>query len=253
MTVPIHPGWGPDAARVLARACAHYGGADAWRAIRVVRLVPVEIRGIIPWMKGIGRTFPLPSAFEITPRDRRVRFLEYPERGLVGVYDDGALRIESGAGEILAEHHNHRDTFRGLAKHRRWSPADALYFFGYALAHYHALPFTLGDARLIRMRREGSRNAPVDVLDVEFPADLHTHCRRQRFHIDEVGRIVRHDYFAEVVGPPAYGAHFWNDQRMIDGFPIAFERHVVARIGSMVLPFVVALHAEFHAAEIHRD
>lgn len=249
----IHPSWTPDAAGILARACEHYGGADAWRAIRVIRLVPVEICGMIPWMKGIGRTFPLPSAFEISPRDRRARFLDYPERGCIGVYDDGDLRIERGAGEIIAEHHDHRRTFRGLVKHRRWSPVDALYFFGYALTHYHALPFTLGDARLVRVRRVGTRNAPLDVLDVEFPADLHTHCRRQRFHIDGAGRIVRHDYHAEVVGWPARGAHYWNDQRPVDGFPIAFERHVVARVGSMTLPFVVALHAEFRTAEVERE
>ncbi|MBS1911230.1 MAG: hypothetical protein JST22_04530 [Bacteroidetes bacterium] len=252
VNVPIGPGWTPRAAAALARACEHYGGADAWRAIRVIRLVPTEIHGMIPWMKGFGRTFSMPSAFEIFPRDRRARFLDYPEHGCAGAYDDGSVRLERATGELLGESRDHRRTFHGPAKHRRWMPADALYFFGYALTHYHALPFTLGDARLIGSRTEGARSAPLDVLEVEFPAGLHTHCRRQRFYIDEAGRIVRHDYHAEVVGWPARGAHYWNAQRVVNGFPIAFERHVVARVGSTTLPFFVALHAAFRAAEVER-
>ncbi|HVZ39680.1 MAG TPA: hypothetical protein VHI13_10420 [Candidatus Kapabacteria bacterium] len=249
----IHSSWTPRAAGVLARACEGYGGADAWRAIRVVRLVPTELRGMIPWMKGFGRTFSMPSAFEIFPRDRQARFLDYPERGCVGAYHDGAVRIERATGELLTESRDHRRTFHGLAKYRRWTPADALYFFGYALTHYHSLPFTLGDARLIESSVAGTRSAPLDVLNVEFPAELHTHCRRQRFYIDEAGSIVRHDYHAEVVGWPARGAHYWNRQHVVNGFPIALERHVVARVGSRTLPFIVALHAAFRAAEVEHE
>jgi hypothetical protein len=40
-----------------------------------------------------------------------------------------------------------------VAKYRRWSPIDALYFFGYALWHYHVLPFALAEAQFLRVLR----------------------------------------------------------------------------------------------------
>lgn len=35
-------------------------------------------------------------------------------------------------------------------------------------------------------------------LDVELPANLYTHSRRQRFYFDPGGALVRHDYHAEI-------------------------------------------------------
>ena len=47
------------------------------------------------------------------------------------------------SGRTIAESRAHRRTFRGLSKQRRWSPLDALYFFGYALARF--LQLGVGD------------------------------------------------------------------------------------------------------------
>jgi hypothetical protein len=123
-----------------------------------------------------------------------------------------------------------------------------MYFFGYALSHYHALPFTLCDARLLEMT-PASRSRPWDVLEVLLPADVPSHCRRQAFYFDAEGQLVRHDYHAEVVGVWARGAHFWKRQRRIDGLPISFERHVFARLGRQPCP-PTALRATFAAAEV---
>jgi hypothetical protein len=171
--------WPPAAADVLARACDHYGGRHAWRTLRRIRLVPGRLSGFLPWTKGAGRSFCLPSAFDIEPRERRTRFLNFPDDAHTGVFENGTVRIERrDTGEVRVEEAQHRRSFRGLGAYRRWSPIDALYFFGYAMSHYHALPFTLLEARFLGMRAAGLRRAPLDVLDVEFPADLPTHCRR---------------------------------------------------------------------------
>jgi hypothetical protein len=213
-------------------------------------LLPERLSGLLPWVKGGGRTFTLPSAFEILPHERSARFLGYPDADHVGVFEDGAVwleRCESNA--IVVKSENHRRSFAGLAAYRRWAPLDALYFFGYALTHYHSLPFSLFEARFIRTRESGSRSERLDILDVEFPADLPTHCRRQSFYFDSSGRLTRHDYHAEIVGFWASAAHFWRRQAPFNGLPVALERHVVARLGSTPLP-LTALHATFADVEV---
>jgi len=242
-------GWTPQSLAVLERACEHYGGFETWRALSRIRLVPDRLSGLVPWLKGNGRTFRLPSAFEIRPRSRWACFLNYPDKDHFGLFEDGTVRLERSDGNVVVKVDNHRQSFRAWSKNRRWTPLDALYFFGYALTHYHSLPFSLFDARLLRASHIGSRNGRLAVLDVELPADLPTHSRRQRFYFDATGRIERHDYHAEIVGFWARGAHFWRRQRPCNGFPVSLERHVVARLGSSPCP-LTALHATFIDAEV---
>lgn len=246
--VVLDSSWTPAAVEVFERACEHYGGFETWRALRRVRLIPEQLTGLVPFVKGMGRTFRLPAAFEIEPHERRALFFDYPDADHLGVFDNGTVRLQRCDGSAVAKDARHRDTFRGLAKNRRWGALDALYFFGYALTHYHALPFTLIEGRVVSASIGSGRDAP-SVLELELPADLPTHCRRQRFYFDQSGRLVRHDYVAEIVGYWARGAHFWNRQTVVHGFPIALERHVTARLGRTALP-VTALHATFLGAEV---
>ena len=60
------------------------------------------------------------------------------------VFSEGQVQLLDGP-TILEARARPRDSFAGLRKHRRWSPLDALYFFGYAVTHYHSLPFSLTD------------------------------------------------------------------------------------------------------------
>ena len=245
--------WSTHALGVLERACDHYGGLETWAALRLIRLFPNRLSGFVPWLKGNGQTFPVPSLFEIRPRQREARFLNYPNEQQLGVFQDGQVRLQRReGGEVIAESANHRQTFRGLARLRRWTPLDALYFFGYALTHYHSLPFSLFEARLIRASTVGTGSDREDVLDVELPPDLHTHNRRQRFYFDRKGRLVRHDYHSEIIGFWARGAHFWHRQQAFNGFPISLERKVLGRIGSTCYP-LTALHATFLDAEVELD
>jgi hypothetical protein len=250
MTISVErSSWTPHAAAVLRRACEYYGGFEAWRALRCIRLLPGRLCGLVPWLKGVGSTFPLPSAFEIFPHERLTRFVNYPDEEHTGIYANGTVRIERNRDKTaLVESKDHRLTFGGLASNRRWSPLDALYFFGYALAHYHSLPFSLFESRLVG---EGMVSAQ-DVLVVDLPPNLPTHSRRQRFYFDPSGQLTRHDYHAEIVGMWARGAHFWRRQTKINGFPIALERHVLARLGTLPLP-VTALCATFVDAEVEFD
>lgn len=238
-----HASWTGDASAVLARACERHGGWARWRALERVRLRVVVLRGGIPWLKGVGRTFPAPGVVEIAPHARRTVFLGWPDAAHDGVFADGVVAIRARAdGATAATTATPR---ADASRHSRWTPLDALYFFGYALWHYHTLPFGLADARLLDARRMGGR----DALRVELPAGVPAHCRRQTFWFDADGLLVRHDYHAEVVGAWARGAHLWRRHRDVDGVPIAMERHVVPLLGSRTLP-VPALHAELDDAAV---
>jgi hypothetical protein len=243
--------WTPAATEILARACDWFGGEAAWRRIAVVRLHANGLSGLLPLLKGNGRTFEFPRTIEVSPHERAVRFLEYPSSGLIGVYEDGAVRIERAAGgEVVECSPDHRHTFRGLAKNRLWTPLDALYFFGYALVHYQSLPFSLASAKLVGVRKARFRGADLDAVAVEFPPDAQIHSRRETFCFDGSGCLVRHDYVADVMGVWARGAHLWQNVLRVNGFPIAMERHVIPRYGPVTAPMVTALHASFHHAEI---
>ena len=180
-------------------------------------------------LKGYRHTFPAPREFEIRPHERTTIFHGYPDERHRGHFADGNVRIEHVDNrEVLIESKEHRRTFTGLAKYHRWSVLDALYFFGYALWHYHVLPFTLDEAHLLRVLKRRGKPQGIDVL---FPPDVPTHCQRQQFYFGADGRIVRHDYVAEVIGAWARGAHFWEHYERSNGLLIASRRRVVARVG----------------------
>jgi hypothetical protein len=244
---PFGPGeiaWTGQARALLERAIDRHGGWAAWRRMDGVALGPVSLTGMVPEVKGVGRTFPLPSRIQVWPHRGVAVMHDYPAPGRRGVFSDGQVQLLDGA-TMLEARARPRQSFAGLRKHRRWSPLDALYFFGYAVTHYHSLPFSLADARPLRLVRARSAGRQLAGVEVELPASLHTHCRRQAFFFDDQGLLRRHDYVADIVGWFARGAHRWEDFVDVGGIPVARRRHVVLRLGRIEVPAVVALHAEF--------
>ncbi|HVY36560.1 MAG TPA: hypothetical protein VHM31_01455 [Polyangia bacterium] len=219
------------AEEMIARATERYGGRARWERM-TLSVSPTQLRGLLPWMKGVGRTFRLPARAEIVPARAEATFFDYPTAGATGRFVAGRVALGDAP---LAEH---RETFRGLRKWRRWSPLDALYFFGYALTHYHAVPFILADAE------PRGWDARRRALTVRFAPTVHTHCPVQTFWFDESGLILRHDYVADIVGFWARGAHYWHGYTDLSGFPFATHRRVVARVGRIPTP-LLALEARF--------
>jgi hypothetical protein len=235
--------WTGAAKALLDRAVARHGGWAAWEALRCVKVTPRRLSGLLPFVKGAGRTFQFRTAIDVFPHEYRAVFNDYPAAGERGVFTAGAVQILDAGGAVRESSPDHRRSFRGLRKWRRWSPADALYFFGYALTHYCGLPFTLAEGRPLRLARGRADGRRLTGVDVELPASLHTHSRRQAFYFDDEGLLRRHDYVADIAGWIARGAHLWRDFVTVQGIPTPRERHVVARLGRTTTP-VVALHAE---------
>ena len=138
---------------------------------------------------------------------------------------------------------------RALADHLRSLGLlrDELGFDGAVVADYFAVAFL----RLLHGTADSWADAAAQALeagiDVELPAPLHTHSRRQAFYFDDEGLLRRHDYVADIVGWWARGAHLWRDFETARGMPFPRERHVVARVGRATTLFV-ALHAQLDLA-----
>jgi len=232
-----------DASALLERAIERHGGRATFEALRCVTLAPRKMGVTLPVLKGIGRTFPVPPRIDVFPHEYRAVFHDYPAAGQRGLFRAGAVELRDAAGSVLESNGNGRARFAGLRKWRRWTPIDALYFFGYALTHYCGLPFTLTEGRVLSVGRGHADGRALTRVDVELPPTLHTHCRRQAFYFDDDGLLRRHDYVAEIAGWFARGAHLWRDFGTAQGIPIPRVRHVVLRLGRMTTP-LVALHAE---------
>jgi hypothetical protein len=223
-----------EARTLIETAIARHGG-ERWSRIQAIEIPVISLSGMLAWLKGNGRTFGAPRLVRVEPLRARGVFVDYPCPGEQGIYEAGRVALGN------AEPVEHRSSFSGSRKWRRWSPLDALYFFGYALTHYHALPWSLREAEPLAVSRSGYRGA-AHALTVRFPPTLHTHSAVQTIHFAADGLIVRHDYVAEIISTLARGAHLWLDYVEVNGFPIATHRRVLARIGGQALP-VIALDA----------
>ena len=226
---------------MLERACERHGGWQTWQRIWRVSLRIESFSSPLLRLKGLERTFSAPDRVEIFPHEQKTVLHDYPDAAHVGIFERGAVRLDAASDRrVVAESTGHRQKFPLRSIRNSWTALDAVYFFGYALWHYHSLPFTLGPARLIGHRQTSDgESTGLDVLDVELPADVPTHSRRQAFYFDSSGLLVRHDYVSEPIGGWTRGAHYWEDYQLASGVPIARRRRVVARIGSTALPFVV--------------
>jgi hypothetical protein len=217
---------------LLDLAIAGAGGRRRWRKVEGIS-AHVRSGGLLMRLKGQGPRFRDYGVSVATERQEAV-IQPYPGEGSIGVFDAGAARIESAGGEVLEERLDARSAFFGLSglrRRARWDELDALYFAGYALWNYLNIPFLFenpgfevseGDA-LAMDGESWSR------LDVTFPEQVHTHCRKQTFYFDSRGLLRRHDYHPDVVSSLANAAHLCDAHLEVGGLVLPTERRVVPK------------------------
>lgn len=196
--------------------------------------------------KGKGRSL-RNIAVNVSLERQWVLFESFPRAGSSGVYEDGAVRIQ-GETEIARVRNSARPSSRKVW----WDDLDLLYFAGYALWNYVAIPQRLWELphrelSPLRDKGQGWRR-----IEVDFPAEIHTHSALQTFYLDAEGRICRHDYVAEVFGQWARAAHFGSQHVKIGDAWVATRRRVVPRLGSgraLAGPVLVWIRLE-HAHEV---
>ena len=166
----------------------------------------------------------------VSTREPYAVLTPYPEPGRRGIFDRGDVRIESDAGEVIAERKNARAAFGGR-RHLWWDDLDLLYFAGYALWGYVGAPFHFTrpgyEVEEIEPWREHGEEWPG--LRVRFPADAPVHSREQLYYFGSDGLLRRNDYTAEVFGGWAKAAHYCWDHREFGGFMVPTRRAAMAR------------------------
>jgi hypothetical protein len=223
---------------MIETAIHRHGGMDRWRKWDYVLLEVESLSGAIPRLKGLGRSFPHIGRIQVFRKEFRAVFFG-ADGARLGEFASGSVIEEGGASTA-----NHRPSFKGFAKYRQWDLKDAIYFFGYEITTYLSVPFILPD---LTTRTESCGKGFC--VNAEFPREIHTHCRNQRFYFEGDGMLVRHDYLAEVIAPIAHGAHFTSDYVEMDGLLVARRRRVFARLGRWATPIPV-LSASLQPLEI---
>jgi hypothetical protein len=88
-------------------------------------------------------------------------------------------------------------------------------------------------------------------LQVIFPQDWPTHCKKQTFYFDGDYLLRRLDYTAEVVSRWAHAAHICENYRDFDGFKIPTKRRVLPLlIGKKPLAGPVIVAIDIHELQL---
>jgi len=125
---------------LIKAAIAAYGGEALWSRVKTVNAT-ISSGG-----------FAFLTKFQRALRGHRVEVeasqprtkLFFDSDGTVGVFDGGAVRMETPEGKLLASRVNARSLFPRGRRQLWWDRLDQLYFVGYALWNYLAFPALLG-------------------------------------------------------------------------------------------------------------
>lgn len=193
---------------LLDEAIAAHGGMERFEATQEISLRGAA-SGPAFTMKGQRGALATLDARVFLHRPE-VHFRDWPRPGSVGVFSGWDARIDG------AERHGRRQRMR-------WDELDVLHFAGYAMWNYLTVPFLLAAPGFEIEELAGRR------LRVRFPPEIPTHSREQIVHLDEVGRVARLDYTAEMMGPWAKAANLCSAYDVRDGLVLAVRRRVVPR------------------------
>lgn len=217
---------------LIEKACRVHATGSAWEEIESFRGEIGSLRGAMPWLQKVDESDRLPWYFEVYPHARRVRLRDREERSDVTLEwrEEGvALHVSDETKITTVERYRRRFGTRGRIT--GWTDLDRAYFYGYSLLTYLSVPFLLRGLDIVD---QGAR-----YVTVRFPENFDTHCPVQRFWFDGEGRIARHDYTAEVLGPRFRAAHYSGEYQRVGGVLIATERRVVPRVGTVPLPITI--------------
>jgi hypothetical protein len=168
---------------------------------------------------------------KVSTKEPHVTVSPYPEQGRRGVFDHGAVRIETDEGELIAQRTDPRPEFRRFRRNVWWDDLDLLYFGGYALWGYVNAPFMFRRAGFEVSEAEPWREDGETwrALRVRFPDDVPAHSREQVYYFDDQGLLRRNDYTAEVFGGWAKAAHYCWDHERFDGLVVPTRRRALVR------------------------
>lgn len=239
---------------LLDQVLAAAGGEQLWRATERIS-ARVRSGGLLMRTRVPGTRF---ADYRVTVETARPHTIldPFPEPGLRGVFDRGAVRIESADGRVHQQRSRPRELFSGrsgLRRNLRWDALDSTYFAGYAMWNYLVNPLLLirDDLEVSEGQEWSGEGARWRRLDVRFPPGLDSHSPEQSFYYDDDARLVRHDYTAEVIGSWARAGHYCDEHRDFEGLSFPTRRRVLPlRRNGRTRPFPVLVSLELSDFEI---
>lgn len=215
-----------DVPGVLNRILDAHGGLKYWQSLAAVS-VEMSAWGFLFVAK---RVRPLRHAvIVVDTTDPRVVMKDFPTPGCTTTLL-GTHRVETrdASGTVLRYRDNPRQAFGLGRRSLYWDDLDFAYFSGYAMWCYLTLPFLLlrRGVNIVDCEQAADGSA---ILTAEFADYLPTHSPTQKFYFDPAGRLVRHDYTAEVVGSWAKAAHLCEDYRPFGELWLPTRRRVYPR------------------------
>lgn len=230
-----------DVPGTLDRILEAHGGLQYWQSLAAVE-VSMSAWGFLFQAKRIR---PLHHAvITVDTSDPRVVIKDFPTLGCTtALLGTRRVEIRDASGAVLRYRDNPREAFGLGRRSLYWDDLDFAYFSGYAMWTYLTMPFLLLHRGVTIDCFERDADGST-ILTVAFPDHLPTHSPTQKLYFDPVGRLVRHDYTAEVVGQWAKAAHLCSDYRPFGGLWMPTRRRVYPRGPSgrpLPLPLLVAI------------
>jgi len=216
------------------------GGVRPWREHRALT-VRVAFGGWA-FVARCNRTGTRERDVRVFLHEQRTVLEDFPGPSRRGVFTPDRVRLEGAGGEVLAERRDPRLRFGSILRKLRWDDLDLLYFAGYALWNYLAVPwlFTWPGVTAREIGERVERGHTRRALAVGFPPGFATHGSRQVFLFDDAGRLRRHDYTPEPFARRARAAHHCYGHVKSEGvwFP-SFRKVVPRRADGDSMPFPV--------------
>jgi len=146
---------------------------------------------------------------------------------ITGVLNGTDVRLEDANGKVLATRKDPRKYFPYGRRLFYWDDLDMTYFANYAFWNYFTLPNLL--------LNETIKWTEVNdgLLEAEFPPDIPTHSKVQRFYFDQTtGLIKEHDYTVDIMGNWAHVANVVDEHKLFNGVPVATRRKVTPKLSN---------------------
>ena len=228
--------------QALNRIFDAHGGLDHFRSLSSID-VEISAWGFLFTVKRI--TPQRHARLTISTREPHVVLHDYPARAQSAVVQGGRrVEIRNADGLLLEARDNPRQAFRS-GRLLRWDAIDFAYFCGYAMWNYMNLPFLLAFPGVTVT--ESDQQTTGTRLQVSYPDTIPTHSATQELYFDQSGRLLRHDYTADVVGSWAKAAHLCRDYRQFGGLWVPTTRRVYPRgPGNRPLPLPTLVAVDIH-------
>ncbi len=204
------------------KAIKAYGGIELWKNSKFLE-AEVSVKGLAftlkrrPFFNHANIKMEIERPFsKLTPIGKN--------KGVSGILDGPDVRLENENNEVIAERKNARQYFPFGKRLFYWDDMDMAYFANYAFWNYYTLP------RLLMNENIEWTEKSEGLLVAKFPESIPTHNNIQEFHFDkETGRLVQHNYTAEIISKLAKAANVVIEHKKTGNFIYPTSRLVTPR------------------------